>query len=88
MIKASLSHLLVYYESIRMPKAVGARLDRIRRNFLWKGMSDRRKLHLMKQNVVLLPNRYGAWALDSRLEKFGAFTGMVVEGLSGGGLYE
>lgn len=49
LIKAYMSNLPVYYMLLfRMKNVMSERLDRIRRNLLWEGQSDKKKLHLMK----------------------------------------
>ena len=54
LIKASSSNFPVYYMSLlRMPVAVKEKLDRLRRDFLWGGRSDKRKLHLVKWEDVV-----------------------------------
>ena len=47
----------------KMPKAVVERLDRIRRNFLWEGKSNKKKLHLMKWSEVIKPKSCGGLGL-------------------------
>lgn len=61
MIKATQSDLPLHYMSLfKMPDAIIDRLDRIRRNFLWEGNSDKKRkekkrLHLMKWDDVIKP---------------------------------
>lgn len=38
-----------------MPVAVREKFDRIWRNFLWEGLDDKKKLHLMKWENVIKP---------------------------------
>ena len=62
LIKACLSSLPIYYMSLfKMPKAVSLRLDKIRRDFLWEGQSERRKIHPLKWSDVIKPK--SAWGL-------------------------
>lgn len=63
LIKATLSNLPIYYMSIfKMPRLVLDKLDHLRRSFLWKGRSDKRKLHLMKWSEAVKPKYAGgAW---------------------------
>ena len=50
-----MSNLPVYYMSLfKTGKVVIDRLDRIRRDFLWEGHGEKKKLHLMKLREVLL----------------------------------
>ena len=70
LINACLSNLLVYYMSLfKMPKVVIERLDRIRRDFLWDGQGDKKKLHLMKWSEVIKPKSSGG--LGSLEKKIG-----------------
>lgn len=63
-IKACLSNLLVYYmSSLKMPKVVADKMDRIRRKFLWEGQGDKKMLHLMKWSEVIKPKRSGGLGL-------------------------
>ena len=48
-----------------MPKAVIERLDRIRRDFLWDGQADKKKLHLMKWIEVIKPKSNGRLIIGS-----------------------
>ena len=69
MIKACLSYLPVYsMSSFKLPTAVEARLDQLRRNFLWEGQSDRRKIHPLKWSEVIKPMRFGG-AVLRRIEE-------------------
>lgn len=54
MIKVCLSNLLVYYMSLFLvPVAVRERLDHLRREFLWQGSGNMKKLQLMQwENVI------------------------------------
>lgn len=47
-----------------MSAAVRNELDRISRDFLWEGRSDKRKLHLMKWSNVIKPKLDGGLGLD------------------------
>lgn len=56
LIKACLSNLPVYDMSLfKMPKGV----DRLRRNFLWKGQSDGRKIQPLKWEGAFLVSLLG-----------------------------
>ena len=64
LIKSSLSNIPVYYLSLyNMPKKVCETLDRLRRDFLWEGNYDKRKIRLMKWREVIKPKRYGGLGL-------------------------
>lgn len=78
LIKASLSNLPIHYMSLfKMPKVGSARMDSTRRNFLWEGRSDSKKLYLMKWSEMMKPKRCGGlgsgnldsknWALLAKL---------------------
>ena len=43
----------------KMPKMVVDRLDRIRRNFMWDGQSDKKTILLMKWSEVVKPKFVG-----------------------------
>lgn len=74
LIKACLSNIPVYYLSLfKMPKAAMERLDRIRRNVLWEGKSDRKKLHLRKWSEVIKPKWNGSLGLGNLENKKWAF---------------
>ena len=49
----------------KMPKVVMESLDHIRRDFLWKGNGDNKKLHLVKWSEVIKPKSKGGLGLGS-----------------------
>lgn len=54
LIKGTVSNLSVYSVSLfKMPRTEIDRLDRIRRNFLWEGQGNRRKIYLLKWRDVV-----------------------------------
>lgn len=72
-IRLALSNLPFYYMSLLLMRTgMRKRLDRVRRDFLWKGHSDKRKVHLLanwfwrfgEENEVLwrkvIASQYGA----------------------------
>lgn len=56
---------MYYMLLFKMPKSVEAKLDQIRRKFLWEGQSERRKIHLLKWSEVIKPKRDGGLGLGS-----------------------
>ena len=67
-----MSNLPIYYMSLfKMPKVVIERLDRIRRDFLWEGHGEKKKLHLMKWSEVIKPKSKGGLGLGSLEIKIG-----------------
>ena len=49
----------------KMPKAVIERLDCMRRDFLWDGQADKKKLHLIKWSEVIKPKSNGGLGIGS-----------------------
>eukprot|EP00268_Persea_americana_P006158 TRINITY_DN12190_c0_g6_i1.p1 TRINITY_DN12190_c0_g6~~TRINITY_DN12190_c0_g6_i1.p1 ORF type:complete len:190 (-),score=19.63 TRINITY_DN12190_c0_g6_i1:1184-1753(-) len=63
-IKATMSNLPVYYMALyKMHVGVMETSDSVRRNFLWDGNSDRRKLHLMKWSDMVKAKALGGLGL-------------------------
>jgi hypothetical protein len=60
LIKSTLSSLPTYFLSLfPIPVSVAARIDTIQRNFLWGGMGEGKKFHLMKWSQVCQPLHLG-----------------------------
>jgi hypothetical protein len=60
LIKSKLSNLPTYYMSLfPVPMSVAKRIEKIKREFLWGGMGDDKKLHLVSWNQVCCPLRAG-----------------------------
>ena len=56
LIKSTLSSLPTYYLSLfPIPKSVALRIDKIQRDFLWGGMGEGKKFHLVNWNQVCQP---------------------------------
>lgn len=55
----------------KMPKVVIERVVCIRRNFLWEGLGDKKKLHLMRWSELIKPKWRGGLSLGN-LERKGA----------------
>lgn len=65
LIRSTLSNLLTYFMSIPIPIAVAKKLERIQRDFLWEGLGQERKLHLLNWGIVCSPMRLGGLGLRS-----------------------
>jgi hypothetical protein len=66
LIKSTLSNLPTYFLSLfPIPVTVARRLEKIQREFLWAGMGEERKFHLVKWSVVCSPVRVGGLGLRS-----------------------
>ena len=53
LIKSTLSSLPIYFMSLfPIPVSVARRIDKIQRDFLWGGMGDKKKFHLVKWSQV------------------------------------
>ncbi|XP_078173371.1 uncharacterized protein LOC144567180 [Carex rostrata] len=60
LINGVLSALPVYYMScFKIPIWVIQEIDKIRRNFLWHGVSSQRKMHLVNWELVCTPKKLG-----------------------------
>jgi hypothetical protein len=60
LIKSTLSSLPTYFLSLfPIPVSVSARIDTIQRNFLWGGMGEGKKFHLMNWSQVCQPLHLG-----------------------------
>eukprot|EP00268_Persea_americana_P028345 TRINITY_DN27528_c0_g4_i1.p1 TRINITY_DN27528_c0_g4~~TRINITY_DN27528_c0_g4_i1.p1 ORF type:complete len:130 (-),score=22.39 TRINITY_DN27528_c0_g4_i1:76-465(-) len=56
LIKSNLSSIPIYILSyFRYPKSVVLRIEKLQRDFLWNDIIDKRKLHLVKWEVVCKP---------------------------------
>lgn len=68
LIKSTLQNLPVYFMSLfRIPSSVAKRLEKIQRNFLWDGIGDEKKIHLVKWEMVCRLKRAGGWVLKPYL---------------------
>ena len=66
LIKSTLSNLLTYFLSLfPIPVEVANRIEQLQRNFLWSGMGDVKKTHLVKWATVCTPLHSGGLAIRS-----------------------
>ena len=69
-IKSTLSSLPTYFMSLfPIPASVARCIDKIQRDFLWGGMGDERKFHLVKWSQVCQPLKLGGLGIRN-LTKF------------------
>ncbi|KAG2711915.1 hypothetical protein I3760_04G100300 [Carya illinoinensis] len=60
LIKSTLSNIPTYFLSLfPLPVGVANRMDRIFRAFLWGGMENEKKLHLLKWDMICTPLSLG-----------------------------
>ena len=60
LIKSTLSNLPIYFMSLFViPRKVRLRLEKIQREFLWGDMEERRKIHLVRWEVICKDIRHG-----------------------------
>jgi hypothetical protein len=70
LIKSTLSSLPTYFMSLfPIPASVARRIDKIQRDFLWGGMGDERKFHLVNWSQVCQPLKLGGLGIRN-LTKF------------------
>ena len=56
LLKSTLSNLPAYFLSFfHLPVGVAAKIERIKRNFLWSGLGDSHPVHLVKWNTIREP---------------------------------
>jgi hypothetical protein len=69
LIKSTLSNIPTYYLSLfPVPMSVANRIEKIQRDFLWGGMGDEQKLHLVSWNQVCHPLRAGGLGIRNVLK--------------------
>ena len=60
LIKSTLSSLPTYYLSLfPIPSSVALRIDKIQRDFLWGGIGEGKKFHLVNWHQVCQPLKFG-----------------------------
>jgi hypothetical protein len=69
LIKSTLSNLPTYYLSLfPVPVSVANRIEKIQRDFLWGGMGDEPKMHLVNWDQVCRPIRAGGLGIRNVLK--------------------
>ncbi|WKA03180.1 hypothetical protein VitviT2T_021306 [Vitis vinifera] len=64
LIKSTLSNLPIYFMSLFViPRKVRLRLEKIQKEFLWGDMEERRKIHLVRWEVICKDKRHGGLGL-------------------------
>jgi hypothetical protein len=66
LIKSTLSSLPTYFLSFfTIPVSVANRLERLQMNFLWGGIVEEPKLHLVGWDIVCSPIKYGGLGVQN-----------------------
>ena len=64
LIKSTLSSIPTYFLSLfPIPARVANRLEKLQRDFLWCGMDEKPKFHLVKWSQICVPLRFGGLAV-------------------------
>ena len=70
LLKLVLHNLPIYYMSLfRVSSGVGKIIEKLMRNFLWEGVSDRSKIHLVKWDSVCHSKKFGGIGIGSIKDK-------------------
>eukprot|EP00253_Pinus_taeda_P036565 PITA_36565 len=66
---AILSQMFVYWAHLfYLPTCTIQLMNKVTTNFIWGGMSEQRKYHLVKMDAISIPKQHGGWGLkDLRL---------------------
>ena len=60
LIKSTLSSLSTYFLSLfPIPSKVAKRMEKLQRDFLWTGMGDEHKIHLVNWSKICRPVKFG-----------------------------
>ncbi|WJZ96626.1 hypothetical protein VitviT2T_015292 [Vitis vinifera] len=60
LIQSCLTHMPCYYLSLfKLPASVAAKIERLQRDFLWSGIGEGKKDHLVRWDVVCKPKEIG-----------------------------
>jgi hypothetical protein len=69
LVKSTLSNLFMYYLSLfPIPMGVANRLERLQRDFLWGGIGDEVKFHLMNWMRICTPIKSGGIGVQSLIQ--------------------
>ena len=64
LIQSCHTHLPSYFLSLfKMPASVAAKIERLQRDFLWSGVGEGKRDHLVSWEVVCNPKAKGDWDL-------------------------
>ncbi|KAG7955591.1 hypothetical protein I3843_11G080000 [Carya illinoinensis] len=74
LIKSTLYNLPTYFLSLfSIPANVAFRLEKLQRDFLWGGLGEEYKFHLVKWKRDVALSRMGAWALEIQEPSIGCY---------------
>ncbi|RVX05281.1 Transposon TX1 uncharacterized 149 kDa protein [Vitis vinifera] len=66
LIQSCLSHLPSYFLSLfKMPASVAAKIERLQRDFLWSGVGEGKRDHLVRWDIVCKPKTIGGLGLGN-----------------------
>jgi hypothetical protein len=70
-IKSTLSNLHTYYLSLfPIPLGVANRIEKFQRDFLWGGINEEFKFHLVKWSNICSPKQYGGFGVRNLMINF------------------
>lgn len=69
LIKSTLSNIPTYYLSLfSIPLSVAQRLERLQRDFLWSGIGDEVKFHLVNWHTICTPIKEGGLGVRNLIQ--------------------